>query len=197
MNATADRILDAGQELIQTGGFSAMSFQDIASEVGIRKPSIIHHFPTKAELGVAIIRRYRDTFAAQLQQISEDPAKSSWDALEFYFSPYLFLASTPDKVCLCGALAGEIPVLPEVMRVEVKQFIEAHQRWLEEILREGVERGEFVLIDSPKSLSRVIFNSLQGSLLVTRSTGDVSQLKEIINAMRKLVKSESSIQQIR
>ena len=197
MNATADRILDAGQELIQTGGFSAMSFQDIASEVGIRKPSIIHHFPTKAELGVAIIRRYRDTFAAQLQQISEDPAKSSWDALEFYFSPYLFLASTPDKVCLCGALAGEIPVLPGVMRVEEKQFIEAHQRWLEEILREGVERGELVLIDSPKSLSRVIFNSLQGSLLVTRSTGDVSQLKEIINAMRKLVKSESSIQQIR
>ena len=197
MNATADRILDAGQELIQTGGFSAMSFQDIASEVGIRKPSIIHHFPTKAELGVAIIRRYRDTFAAQLQQISEEPAKSSWDALEFYFSPYLFLASTPDKVCLCGALAGEIPVLPGVMRVEVKQFIEAHQRWLEEILREGVERGGLVLIDSPKSLSRVIFNSLQGSLLVTRSTGDVSQLKEIINAMRKLVKSESSIQQIR
>ncbi|MGA0290201.1 MAG: TetR/AcrR family transcriptional regulator [Pseudohongiellaceae bacterium] len=197
MNATADRILDAGQELIQTGGFSAMSFQDIASEVGIRKPSIIHHFPTKAELGVAIIRRYRDTFAAQLQQISEDPAKSSWDALEFYFSPYLFLASTPDKVCLCGALAGEIPVLPEVMRVEVKQFIEAHQRWLEEILREGVERGELMLIDSSKSLSRVIFNSLQGSLLVRRSTEDVSQLKEIINAMRKLVKSESSIQQIR
>ena len=197
MNATADRILDAGQELIQTGGFSAMSFQDIASEVGIRKPSIIHHFATKAELGVAIIRRYRDTFAAQLQQISEDPAKSSWDALEFYFSPYLFLASTPDKVCLCGALAGEIPVLPEVMRVEVKQFIEAHQRWLEEILREGVKRGELVLIDSPQSLSRVIFNSLQGSLLVRRSTGDVSQLKEIINAMRKLVKSESSIQQIR
>ena len=197
MNATADRILDAGQELIQTGGFSAMSFQDIASEVGIRKPSIIHHFPTKAELGVAIIRRYRDTFAAQLQQISEKHAKSSWDALEFYFSPYLFLASTPDKVCLCGALAGEIPVLPEVMRVEVKQFIEAHQRWLEEILREGVERGELVLIDSPKFLSRVIFNSLQGSLLVRRSTEDVSQLKDIINAIRKLVKSESSIQQIR
>ena len=197
MNATADRILDAGQELIQTGGFSAMSFQDIASEVGIRKPSIIHHFPTKAELGVAIIRRYRDTFAAQLQQISEEPAKSSWDALEFYFSPYLFLASTPDKVCLCGALAAEIPALPEVMRVEVKQFFEAHQRWLEEILREGVERGELVLIDSPKSLSLAILNSLQGSLLVRCSTEDVSQLKEIINAMRKLVKSESSIQRIR
>ena len=123
-----------------------------------------------------------------------DPAKSSREALELYFSSCPFLASTPDKVCLCEVLAGEIPALPEVMRVEVKKFIEAHQRWLEEILLEGVERGELVLIDSPKSLSRAIFNSLQGSLPVRRSTEDVSQLKEIMNAMRKLVKSESSIQ---
>ena len=189
MNATADRILDAGQELIQTGGFSAMSFQGIASEVGIRKPSIIHHFPTKAELGVAIIRRYRDTFASQLQQIREDPAKSSWDALELYFSPYLFLASTPDKVCLCGALAGEIPALPETMRVEVKHFMEAHQQWLEEILRRGAGRGEFAPTDSPESLSRMIFNSLQGSLLVKRSTEDLSQLEDVIAAISKLLQT--------
>ena len=189
MNATADRILDAGQELIQTGGFSAMSFQDIASEVGIRKPSIIHHFPTKAELGVAIIRRYRDTFAAQLQQISEDPAKSSWDALEFYFSPYRFFASTPDKVCLCGALAGEIPALPETMRVEVKHFMEAHQQWLEGILRRGAGRGEFAPTDSPGSLSRMIFNSLQGSLLVKRSTEDLRQLEDVIAAISKLLQT--------
>ena len=189
MNATADRILDAGQELIQTGGFSAMSFQDIASEVGIRKPSIIHHFATKAELGVAIIRRYRDTFAAQLQQISEDPAKSSWDALEFYFSPYRFFASTPDKVCLCGALAGEIPALPETMRVEVKHFMEAQQQWLEEILRRGAGRGEFAPTDSPESLSRMIFNSLQGSLLVKRSTEDLSQLEDVIAAISKLLQT--------
>ena len=35
-----------------------MSFQDIASEVGIKKPSIVHHFSTRAEPGVAIIRRF-------------------------------------------------------------------------------------------------------------------------------------------
>jgi len=166
-----------------------MSFQDIASEVGIKKPSIIHHFPTKAELGVVIIRRYRDTFAAQLQEISEDPAKSSWDALESYLSPYRFFASTPDKVCLCGALAGEMPALPETMRVEVKQFMEAHQQWLEEILLRGSGRGEFASVDSPELLSRMIFNSLQGSLLVKRSTEDLSQLEDVIAAFTNLLQT--------
>lgn len=189
MNATAGKILDAGQELIQTRGYTAMSFQGIAEVVGIRKPSVIHHFPTKADLGVAIIRRYRDTFAAQLEELRNDPYKSAWESLEFYFSPYLHFASTPDRVCLCGALAGEIPALPEQMRLEVKGFMEAHQSWLEQILRSGLKGGEFAFNESPGHLSRIIFNALQGSLLVKRSTDDVSQLEDVIVAITHMLKT--------
>ena len=57
MSDTATKILDIGQELIQTRGYTAMSFQDIAVQVGIKKPSVIHHFPSKSDLGVAIIQR--------------------------------------------------------------------------------------------------------------------------------------------
>jgi TetR/AcrR family transcriptional repressor of nem operon len=66
MKETATKILDVGPKLIQTRGYTAMSFQDIGVQVGIKKPSVIHHFPSKADLGVAIIQRYRDTFASQL-----------------------------------------------------------------------------------------------------------------------------------
>ena len=41
MSDTATKILDVGQELIQTRGYTAMSFQDIATQVGIKKPSVI------------------------------------------------------------------------------------------------------------------------------------------------------------
>ena len=77
MTDTATKILDVGQELIQTRGYSAMSFQDIAEQVGIKKPSVIHHFPSKTKLGVAIIQRYRDTFASQLEAINKDPDKTA------------------------------------------------------------------------------------------------------------------------
>ncbi len=188
MTDTASKILDVGQELIQTRGYSAMSFQDIAGKVGIKKPSVIHHFPSKAELGVAIIRRYRDTFASQLEAIQSDPRKDAWGALDFYFSPYLYFAQTPNKVCLCGALAGEIPALPEEMRVEVKQFMEDHQSWLEAILRNGRKNGELTFDETPARLSRMLFNTLQGTLLVKRSTNDLSQLQDVIKVIKRMLK---------
>ena len=188
MSDTATKILDVGQQLIQTRGYTAMSFQDIAVQVGIKKPSVIHHFPSKADLGVAIIRRYRDTFASQLEAVNKDPDKTAWKALEFYFAPYLHFAQTHDTVCLCGALAGEIPALPEEMRLEVKQFMEAHQKWLEGILSSGRRSGELKFAEKPARLSRMLFNTLQGTLLVKRSTDDLSQLQDVIKAITRMLK---------
>jgi TetR/AcrR family transcriptional repressor of nem operon len=188
MNETATKILDVGQELIQTRGFTAMSFQDIAAEVGIKKPSVIHHFPSKANLGVAIIQRYRDTFASQLDAIRADSEKNAFDALDFYFSPYLQFAATPEKVCLCGALSGEVTALPEEMRVEVKQFMEEHQKWLEIILNNGRNNGELKFKETPTRLSRMIFNTLQGTLLVKRSTDDMSQLQDVTKVITRMLK---------
>ena len=67
--------------------------------------------------------------------------------------------------------------------------MESHQQWLEEILLRGSGRGEFSSIDSPELLSRMIFNSLQGSLLVKRSTEDLSQLEEVIAAITNLLQT--------
>lgn len=76
----AIEILDIGQVLIQTRGYTAMSFQDIADQVDIKKPSVIYHFSSKADLGAAIIQCYRDTCASQLEAIRKDPLKTSWEA---------------------------------------------------------------------------------------------------------------------
>ena len=185
---TSTKILDAAQELIQTRGYSAISFQLIAEQVGIRKPSVIHHFPSKASLGVAVIARYRESFAIQMRSIKADPEKTAWDALEFYFSPYLAFAETPNKVCLCGALAGEVLALPKEMHSEVKDFMESHQKWLEDIFRTGRKNGEFQFDETPLRLSKTFFSALQGALLIKRSTGDLSQLKDVQKVIRRLLR---------
>ena len=109
---TAEEVLDLAETLIQTRGYSAFSYQDIADALGIRKASIHYHFPSKTDLGLAVVDRYAERFGAALDAIAADTKQSSLAMLDHYAAPYLELAKTPDKVCLCGALAGEMMALP-------------------------------------------------------------------------------------
>jgi TetR/AcrR family transcriptional regulator, transcriptional repressor for nem operon len=156
----------------------------ISAALGIRKASIHYHYASKTELGIAVLERYTARFDAGLKKIAMDPAASSKEMLDFYFKPYLQFARTPDQVCLCGALAGEVLALPAEMRKGVDRFFVAHQQWLVAILKRGVARGEFSLAAPPMKTARLFFGGLQGALLVKRTTGDQAQLRDVIEAIR-------------
>jgi TetR/AcrR family transcriptional repressor of nem operon len=181
---TAEQILDIAEMLIQTRGYSAFSYQDISDVLGIRKASIHYHFPSKTDLGVAVIERYGNRFARALDEIAADPAASSVTMLDFYISPYFQNATTRDRVCLCGALAGEMMALPEEMRVAVDRIFVSHQVWLADILRRGVDRGEFTLTTTAEKAARLIFGALQGALLVKRTTADESQFRDVVTGLK-------------
>jgi TetR/AcrR family transcriptional repressor of nem operon len=182
-SGTAEEILDIAEALIQTRGYSAFSYQDVADALGIRKASIHYHFASKIDLGAAVVNRYVTRFATALETVAGDERNSSMAMLEYYVEPYLQFAGTPDRVCLCGALAGEMPVLPAEMRKHVQRFFKDHQAWLARILARGAERGEFALATTPAKLARLVFGALQGALLVKLTTGDKTQLAEVIAAL--------------
>lgn len=181
---TAERILDLAETLIQTRGYSAFSYQDIADSLGIRKASIHYHFASKTDLGIAVVNRYIDRFGAGLAAIDDDQSKSSVAMLDFYVQPYLQFASTPDRVCLSGALAGEMLALPPELRERVDHFFRTHQAWLTKIIKRGAARGEFKLPAPAPKVARFIFSALQGALLVKRTTDDPSQLNDVISVMK-------------
>ncbi|MFT5082457.1 MAG: TetR/AcrR family transcriptional repressor of nem operon [Lentisphaeria bacterium] len=121
-NSTAHRIIETTQELIQTLGYNAISFNDIAELVGIKKPSIVHHFPNKAALVVAVVNHYRDTYSTLLTKVCNGPNSSTMDAFDAFCTPYISFAASEGEVCLCGALAGEYRALPTSVQSEVTRF---------------------------------------------------------------------------
>jgi len=181
---TADKILDLAETLIQTRGYSAFSYQDISDALAIRKASIHYHFPSKTELGIAVIDRYIERFGAALEEVEAEDKLSSMGMLDYYVAPYLQYARTADKVCLCGALAGEMMALPAPLRQRVDRFFKTHQKWLAGILKRGVTRGEFKLATSPEKMARLILGALQGALLVKRTTADPSQMRDVVTALK-------------
>lgn len=183
-SATAEQILDLAEMLIQTRSYGAFSYQDISDALGIRKASIHYHFASKADLGAAVIDRYAARFATALAALDRDPSTSSMAMLDFYFEPYLQYAKTPDRVCLCGTLAGEMMTLPLEMRLRVDRFFRAHHAWLARILERGGARNEFRATAPAAKAARLVFAALQGALLVKRTTGDASQLKDVVAVLK-------------
>jgi TetR/AcrR family transcriptional repressor of nem operon len=190
---TAGQILDLAETLIQTRGYSAFSYQDIADSLGIRKASIHYHFPSKADLGVAVVDRYMARFDDALTAIADDQSQSSMTMLDVYVQPYLQFASTPDQVCLSGALAGEMMALPPKVRERVDHFFRTHQVWLTKILERGVARGEFTLAAPASKVARFVFGALQGALLVKRTTNDLTQINDVIAVMKLQLAARRSL----
>ncbi|MCR9142294.1 MAG: TetR/AcrR family transcriptional regulator [bacterium] len=190
---TAERILEVAQDLIQRRGYNAISFEDIAKKVGIKKPSIVHHYASKAALGRAVVRRYRSNFSSMLDDIARDPEKTAADALAFYFVPYLDFGATKDKICLCGALSGEFMALPKTMQTEVAAFFQDHQSWLEGILRRGRENKELQVVDEdPAAAAAWILDALHGSLIIKRATNDPGHVQRLVDSLKaKYIRSSS------
>lgn len=181
--STAERILDVAETLIQTRGYSAFSYQDVADAVGIRKASIHHHFPTKEALGIAVIDRYAARFGARLATLAADAQVASTTLFARYTEPYLVFAESADRVCLCGALAAEGLALPPSLRARVDRFFEDHVAWLTAIFERGRQRGDLTLPMEPDRLAGLALAALQGALIVTRAIGDQARMAQVVESL--------------
>lgn len=181
---TAQEILDAAELLIQTRGYNAFSYQDIAVKLDIRKASIHYHFPTKTVLGAAVIERYAAQHETLLGDLLRDDDIPAMRLFDYYTEPYVAFAETPDRVCLCGALTGEFHALPAEMQERVARFCDAHQTWLAAMLERGLTSGAFHFTASTVRTAAMIFSAMQGALLVRRATGRVDHLKDVIMVLK-------------
>lgn len=164
-----ERILTSAQRLVQQRGFNGFSYADVAQEVGIRKASLHHHFPSKADLGVALIQAYTAQLSCALADINGSKP-TAHDKLAAYIDIYR-TALSADCICLGGMLATEAMTLDDGMLPSLKRFFEFNIGWLTQVLAEGSQK-EFMLTNSPEHHARAILSALQGALLIARASGD-------------------------
>ena len=61
-----DRILEAAEARLRSDGYGAVSFRDLANDVGVKSASVHYHFPRKEDLGVAVVKAYTEKVFAAL-----------------------------------------------------------------------------------------------------------------------------------
>ena len=77
LSPKAAEIVACARTLLASGGYNGFSYADISERVRISKPSIHHHFASKAELVHTVVKLYRQETRAGLQALDAiaDPVK--------------------------------------------------------------------------------------------------------------------------
>jgi TetR/AcrR family transcriptional repressor of nem operon len=173
-----EAILVAARRTAQARGYGGLNFRDIAAEVGIRAASIYHHFPSKADLGAAVAKRYWEDTATDLEVLSKanrDPRR----ALKAY--PGLFRRSLEqeNRMCLCGFMAAEYDDLPDAVKTEVQTFADVNVAWLNRVLAEASVSSK------REARACAIFAAVGGAQLMARSRADLKLFDALIDSFRE------------
>jgi TetR/AcrR family transcriptional regulator, transcriptional repressor for nem operon len=172
---TANQILDVAEHLVQVRGFNGFSYGDVAGELELTNAALHYHFPSKSDLGQALIARYAIRFVEALHEIDDatvDPQRK----LDAYADLYADVLRH-QRMCLCGMLAAEYETLSTGMQSEVAAFFEMNETWLAGVLRQGRRDGVLRFAGSPLEEARSIVSSLEGAMLVARSFGDIKRFQ--------------------
>jgi TetR/AcrR family transcriptional repressor of nem operon len=178
-SSSKEAILAAARRTAQAHGYSGLNFRDLADEVGIKAASIYHHFPSKADLGAAVARRYWEDSAAALEALlaeSSDPVR----CLRQYPDTFRKALESDNRMCLCSFMAAEYDNLPEAVKKEVQTFADVNVAWLSRILCAATVAST----EGSEQRARAIFAAVAGAQLMARSRSDISLYDALIDSYR-------------
>ncbi|MEF3100192.1 TetR/AcrR family transcriptional regulator [Raoultella terrigena] len=179
----ANEIISYTRQLLTSGGYQSFSFADISAKVNIRKASIHHHFPSKAELVKVVVTEYREEARAGMQAMSQqmnDPV-AELQAYVDYWASCIREGSSP--FCICAMLAVELPTLPPEVAGEVSGHFSDLTEWLTSLLRRGESEKRLRLPVSPADEASLLMATVHGAMLSARAFNDADIFRRIVQPL--------------
>jgi TetR/AcrR family transcriptional repressor of nem operon len=175
-----ENVLAAAKRVAQAHGYGGLNFRDLADEVGIKAASIYYHFPSKADLAVAVARRYREDSAAVLDALLNDSPNPT-SALRRYPETFRWALENDNRMCLCSFMGAEYDDLPEPVKKEVQIFADVNVAWLKKVLT----ATKVVSPKDSEQRARAIFAAVSGAQLMARSRADIALYDALIEGYGK------------
>src|SRR5690606_29438638 len=173
-----EEIIQFADTLIRQKGYNAFSFYEISDKVGIKTASIHYHFPTKSDLGVAVIDQHIEHLNGLIESLKR---KSPTEKLSKFFSIYSSIQKER-KVCLVGSLATDFNTLDNKVQDKLKGFSALMLDWVSGFLEEGKEENVFEFEGLPRTKALMIITNMLAAVQLTRltNTDDFERIKENI-----------------
>jgi TetR/AcrR family transcriptional repressor of nem operon len=188
-----ERILDAASRLIMEEGFSATSVDAVLAAAGASKGAFFHHFPSKDELGCAVVSRYAADDIALIERLLGEAEDAVSDPAEQYvhflraYEEVARLLPLDETGCLFASFVYDrLPADAATREV----IADATDTW-RKLVRGKVEtalaaRPPAVEVDAA-ALTDHLFVAYEGGLVMARITGEQGLLSTQLAQYRRYV----------
>jgi len=149
------QLLEAATKLFAAKGFDGTSLKDIADVVGIRKPSLLYHFPSKNDLRLAVLDGLLEHWNDVLPKLLMAAAGGE-DRFETIVRETVgFFNEDPDRARL---LMREILDRPEDMRARLEAHVAPWVTVVADYIRKGQRSGELLGDVDPEAYILQVIN---------------------------------------
>jgi AcrR family transcriptional regulator len=139
-----EAIIHAATQLFNQNGYHATSMHDVARELGIKKPSLYHHFASKEAILLAILESGMDRLICEIEVISSSEQNCAAKLRAAIRSHAAAIASNPPAAAVF--LREDRGLGPEYLTLYVTKR-DQFEGFVRGIIQEGVNRGEFQTTD--------------------------------------------------
>ena len=173
---TQAAIRDAAADLIARYGYEAVSMRQLAAEVGVQAAALYRYFPTKEDLLYALMREHMEGLIAswgEARPASDDPAAR----LAAFVRNHIRFHVERRRSTHVNNM--ELRSLSRDRLTVILRLRNGYEKELRQILRDGVERGAF-LVDDVTLTAMAIIQMITGVIVWFRpderlSVGEVTE----------------------
>jgi TetR/AcrR family transcriptional regulator, transcriptional repressor for nem operon len=187
--STKTKLLEAGQRLMLSGGYTATTLDQICAEAGVTKGSFFHYFKSKDDFGVELLDHYWTTTQQLVQAAAPGQSADPLDRVHEYLDVFVGVARDPavPKSCLFGNLSQEIAPVHAGLRARCAEGFES---WAEQVARdlEAAKQVHPPQVDfDSRALAEHFIAIFEGSLILAKAKGDARVLEDNVEHFRRYV----------
>jgi TetR/AcrR family transcriptional regulator len=166
---TRDRVLQVAQALFAERGYRGTSLRDIAKRIGIKAPSLLHHFPSKQQLYLAVLDKMFESLEDAANAIAWGRESRQERMRQAVGDTIDFIASHPDFVrIMWKEMADESGVGRQVLKRRLPPLFSTAVNFIFRGQRDGEFRTEVDPLHFMWSLNSITIGYFTTAAMVRR-----------------------------
>jgi len=152
-------IINKSIDIIATKGIQGLTIKNLSKEIGISEPAIYRHFESKTDILLTILKNFEE-MSSFMNEAMKGGEGSAVSKIEFMFTKIIEVFSQePSHISVI--FSEEIFKNESILQEKIVEIMNSKVKAIEEIIKEGQEKGEIRTDIDNKTLALIVVGSLR------------------------------------